>query len=219
MLKIQTKNFDKALLKIEELKERYSNKFESIVYEIAEKIRDYIKNKYISTKSSWQENNGNLSLIDGADVIVVNKGTSYSILIGSQSPLFVMPERSEQSAQQYQGLPRTINPYFFIEFGFGIIGKEGSTNRITLDYSTLILNGSNINIFESVYIKSTSSKIKIGENYVHGEDKIKIMIGGTLSTNFLLVQECSKVIKDYFEVISEDGEKTYTLSDEGYVSE
>jgi hypothetical protein len=101
-----------------------------------------------------------------------------------------------------------------------IIGKEGSTNRITLDRSTLILNGSSINIFESVYIKNTDSKIKIGEKYVHGEDKIKIMISGDiLSTNFLLVQECSKVIKEYFEVISEDGEKTYTLSDEGYVSE
>jgi len=101
-----------------------------------------------------------------------------------------------------------------------IIGKEGSTNRITLDRSTLILNGSSINIFESVYIKNTDSKIKIGEKYVHGEDKIKIMIAGSiLSTNFLLVQECSESIKEYFEVISEDGEKTYTLSDEGYVSE
>ena len=101
-----------------------------------------------------------------------------------------------------------------------IIGKEGSTNRITLDRSTLILNGSSINIFESVYIKNTDSKIKIGEKYVHGEDKIKIMIAGSiLSTNFLLVQECSESIKEYFEVISEDGEKTYTLNDEGYVSE
>lgn len=101
-----------------------------------------------------------------------------------------------------------------------IIGKEGSTNRITLDCSTLILNGSSINIFESVYIQNTDSKIKIGEKYVHGEDKIKIMIAGSiLSTNFLLVQECSESIKEYFEVVSEDGEKTYTLSDEGYVSE
>lgn len=163
MLKIQTKNFDKALLKIEELKQRYSNKFESIVYEIAEKIRDYIKNKYISTKSSWQENNGNLSLIDGADVIVVNKGTSYSILIGSQSPLFVMPERSEQSAQQYQGLPRTINPYFFIEFGFGIIGKEGSSNLASkYNWEYNIRPYSNRWHFKGINSRRTESRGQLG---------------------------------------------------------
>ena len=142
---------------------------------------------------------------------VDNGGGSAIYVYGGEGQLNLTQTNCEDNIYAYSATV-TINDDC-------IIGKEGSTNRITLDYSTLILNGSNINIFESVYIKSTSSKIKIGENYVHGEDKIKIMIGGTLSTNFLLVQECSKVIKDYFEVISEDGEKTYTLSDEGYVSE
>ena len=143
---------------------------------------------------------------------VDNGGGSAIYVYGGEGQLNLTQTNCEDNIYAYSATV-TINDDC-------IIGKEGSTNRITLDYSTLILNGSNINIFESVYIKSTSSKIKIGENYVHGEDKIKIMIAGSiLSTNFLLVQECSESIKEYFEVISEDGEKTYTLNDEGYVSE
>ena len=124
MVTISVTNIDKIINKYQKLSESYNGFTQKVAEKVAEKIREFILDQYKSNMTVWQEKNGNLETIDGSDVKVVKSGTSYFVTIGENTKKFEMPKRTEKAGAQYQGLPKEVNPYFFIEFGFGIIGQN-----------------------------------------------------------------------------------------------
>lgn len=126
---VSSKGADEIINRIKNIqKSIQSNSYDSMLNKIAERVKDFIINDYTSKGSIWREENGNLQTISGDDVIVEKKDSTYIVALGRNTQLFVMPNRENSSNPNYFGLPRTVNPYFFIEFGFGITGQQ---NEIT----------------------------------------------------------------------------------------
>lgn len=122
---VSSKGADEIINKIKALQQKANvNSFDSILEKIANRVRSYIIDDYKLNGSIWREVNGNLETVDGDDVIVEKKGSTYIIAIGRNTEPFDMPNRQNSSNPNYAGLPKTVNPYFFIEFGFGIIGQN-----------------------------------------------------------------------------------------------
>ena len=91
------------------------NNFTSILTSLAEKLALRMSNdmkEYIQRDRRWQEH-GNLSRIENVDFRseLVNSNT-VRVHIGENLPKFEMTDGS------------LVNPAFFIEFGFGIVGER-----------------------------------------------------------------------------------------------
>ncbi len=185
MVTVKTKNLDKVIEKFSNFKDRFDTEhLNKIANKIANKVRDFIELTYTSTKIIWQEENGNLKEISGNDVKVINDSTRFFVTIGAETTPFEMPKRTEKSGQQYQGLPKFVNPYFFIEFGFGIIGANNSSkyaNKFGWKYN--IRPYSNRWHFKGLDGTRTESRGGKGANAI-----------GKLATNFR--QICEEVITE-----------------------
>ena len=125
MITVKSTGVDKIIERIKSIQDSCNvNSLSPITEKIAERIKDFIINRYISTGTVWQEKNGNLSTVSGDDVLVIKNADNYVITIGSRTQPFDMPDHSNDTSGLYAGLPTQVNPYFFIEFGFGIAGQD-----------------------------------------------------------------------------------------------
>ena len=94
---------------------------------------------------------------------------------------------------------------------------------ITLDVSTLILDGENIIIHKPIYVKNRNSSIQIGDDYTHGEQiTIKLASGITDTYNnsnpYTLIPNCDGTKSTYFTIECEDSTKTATLDANGKIT-
>ena len=103
------------------------------------------------------------------------------------------------------------------------IGTEVTDGFITLDTSTLILDGECIVIHKPIYVKSLSSSIQIGDKYSHGEQiTIKLSSGLTDLINngtvYTLIPNCDATKSTYFNIVCEDPEMEATLDANGKIT-
>lgn len=94
---------------------------------------------------------------------------------------------------------------------------------ITLDDSTLKLDGENIVIYKPIYVKIRSSSIQIGDNYSPKEQiTIKLASGITETysndNQYTLITNCDEVKSTYFNIVCEDSTKSATLGDDGKIT-
>lgn len=107
------------------------------------------------------------------------------------------------------------------------IGRDNTApdaiSYITLDESTLILNGQNIVIIKPIYVKNRISSIQIGDDYYPGEP-ITIKLASSItddynnSAPYTLVSECNGTKSNYFTIECEDSTKTATLDANGKIT-
>ena len=103
------------------------------------------------------------------------------------------------------------------------IGTEDTDGFITLDSSTLKLDGEMIVIHKPIYVKSLSSSIQIGDKYSHGEQiTIKLSSGLTdlikNGTVYTLIPNCDATKITYFNIECEDPEMEVTLDADGKIT-
>ena len=107
-----------------------------------------------------------------------------------------------------------------------VIGTSNTTATdgfITLDESTLILNGKNIDINKPIYVKNRTSSIQIDNNYFHGE-QITIKLSSTItdtynnSNQYTLITNCDEAKSNYFTIECEDSSSTATLGADGKIT-
>ena len=94
---------------------------------------------------------------------------------------------------------------------------------ITLDESTLKLDGKNIVITKPIYVKNRTSSIQIGNDYSHGEPitiKLSSTITNTYSNSnpYTLIPNCDGTKSTYFTIECEDSSKTATLDANGKIT-
>lgn len=108
----------KIISNIKEFLKRYREKvailkqvMDNLAQILAEKMSNDMKN-LIQTDKRWQEH-GNLSTIDTVDFrIEATSPQSVKVYVGENLPKFEMSDGT------------LVNPAFFIEFGFGILGQN-----------------------------------------------------------------------------------------------
>lgn len=84
---------------------------------------------------------------------------------------------------------------------------------ITLDESTLILDGKNIDIYKPIYINNQNARIELGDNFEQ-TDIIQIKINPLLASGFPLFENPPDNLLDLFELVeSED----FTLGADGQI--
>lgn len=123
MVTIKSTGVDEIIKSVKAMQENVSTATISpMMDKIAERVKDYIIEEYKRYGSIWREKNGNLEEISGDDVVIIKNIGSYIITIGSETQPFDMISYESLKNPNYSGLPSEVNPYFFIEFGFGITG-------------------------------------------------------------------------------------------------
>lgn len=128
MVTIKSTGVDEIIKSVKKIQENVSvTNITPMLDKIAEKVKDYIINEYQRNGTIWQEKNGNLQEVSGDDVVIIKGVGSYIITIGSKTQPFDMLSYERLTNPNYSGLPSEVNPYFFIEFGFGI---DGENNQI-----------------------------------------------------------------------------------------
>ncbi len=105
----------------------------------------------------------------------------------------------------------------------GTASSEATDGFITLDDSTLKLDGENIFIYKPIYVKSLSSSIQIGDYYSHGKQiTIKLASGITdlikNGTVYTLIPNCDATMFTYFNIECEDPEIEATLGADGNIT-
>lgn len=105
----------------------------------------------------------------------------------------------------------------------GTASPEATDGFITLDDSTLKLDGENIFIYKPIYVKSLSSSIQIGDYYSHGKQiTIKLASGITDliedGTDYTLIPNCDATKFTYFNIECEDPEIEATLGADGTIT-
>ena len=107
-----------------------------------------------------------------------------------------------------------------------VIGTSNTTATngfITLDTSTLTLDGENIVIHKPIYVKNRSSSIQIGDTYSSVE-KIIIKLASVItkdydnSNQYTLITNCDETKSNYFTIICEDSTKNATLGADGKIT-
>ena len=112
---LNTKNLQKRL-------KRLGNHLGSYASFAAERLLSRMvaemKQQIAENESIWQEDGSGLSLIvDGDDIEYEWNGNSGKIIVGAKTSRIKMQDGT------------TVNPYMFIEFGFGLIGQDFPTSH------------------------------------------------------------------------------------------
>ena len=112
-----TSNIEEFLKHYKKRIQNFNDELGSIAEKLAKRMSEDMK-RLIQSDRRWQEH-GNLSIINDVDFRIEKLSTnSVKVFIGENLPKFIMTDGT------------LVNPSFFIEFGFGIVGeqkpKEGS---------------------------------------------------------------------------------------------
>ena len=125
MVTIKSTGVDEIIKRAKEIQEKVSSTITSPMMEkIAVRIKQYIIDEYLKNGTVWREENGKLQEVSGDDVVILKNVGSYIITIGSKTQPFHMSSYQRTINTNYSGLPTEVNPYFFIEFGFGVTGEQ-----------------------------------------------------------------------------------------------
>lgn len=85
---------------------------------------------------------------------------------------------------------------------------------ITLDESTLILDGEDIVIYKPIYINNLNARIELGNDFEKTDSKIQIKINPVLVNGFALFEEPPENLLDLFELVDSEG---FTLGADGQI--
>jgi hypothetical protein len=110
MIKVSS-NINEFLKHYKKRVSNFKDMLENIAEKLARRMSEDMKN-IIQSDRRWQEH-GNLSKIDNVDFTIEKlNGNSVKVSVGENLPKFEMTDGT------------LVNPAFFIEFGFGIVGQE-----------------------------------------------------------------------------------------------
>ena len=113
MIKIKS-NINSILKTFKERQSAIKNINITVAKQVAYEIAKQIKSDIVLNKPTWYESAGGMSINYGTDVVVDETSSGALIRIGENTSKLIMADGSQ------------INPYYFIEFGFGIIGANNS---------------------------------------------------------------------------------------------
>lgn len=109
-LKISS-NIDKVLKSFGKKYKAIKTTLENIAEKLAERMSEDMKNEIVSHRSTWAEK-GSMDYIDQINFDIVKTGNnSVRVSIGENLPKHEMTDGT------------LVNPVYFIEFGFGIVGE------------------------------------------------------------------------------------------------
>ena len=131
-MKVQVKsNFNDFIKKIKAIPQILDESLEQSVLNLLEEMKTEMLDQINSTRGDWLEPNGGLSAVDSASRLgreedityeVVRKGNGTltgTIFVGRDAPRLLVGSGSRRN---------NVNPYLFIEFGWGIKGEEQPAN-------------------------------------------------------------------------------------------
>lgn len=110
-------NFSEFAKRIRQIPELIDEAMRFAVEEVLERMQNDMKNEIESMRSVWLEKGSQLDYVDsiqhlGNDIEYEISGNSGIIYVG----------RNTMEIEMKDG--RMVNPYFFIEFGYGIVGAD-----------------------------------------------------------------------------------------------
>lgn len=108
-------NIDKVIKSYQKAKKDLPKRLADISYLVAQEIANDFKVKLDRDRSTWYRAYEGTSIVDGYKHInVIKTDTGARIEVGSKGDMLIMKDGS------------IVNPYYFIEFGFGIDGQINS---------------------------------------------------------------------------------------------
>ena len=151
------------------LQNKLSENAQVISQLVAEEVSKDIK-LAITSSSIWRESTGTMSEQYGDDVQVEVSGNSAIVKVGENTQPIIMNDGSQ------------VNPYFFIEFGFGILGGSSpAPNSSNYDWNYNINQHSEPWLIPNTDVYSSGT---VGINFIYN-----IVYGNK--------QKYSKIVKDY----------------------
>lgn len=110
MIKVSS-NINEFLKHYKKRIHNFKDMLDNLAEKLARRMSDDMKN-IIQSDRRWQEH-GNLSQIDNVDFTIEKiNGSTVKVSVGENLPKFKMTDGT------------LVNPAFFIEFGFGIVGEN-----------------------------------------------------------------------------------------------
>lgn len=155
----------------EEKQRRVQDTESAILKKVAERIRQRLLTMYSAMSYDSEEL---LSLIDVDDIDIQYQPNRCIIKIGSNTEKMTMKDGSQ------------VNPFFFIEFGFGLIGEQNPTKK-SKDYNWVY----NVNKHKSgwYYTSKVTGETRVWTQGYSGANAFDNII-----TNFKNI--CNEVIRE-----------------------
>ncbi len=120
-------NIDDFIKRFTDKSKKITKKIEDISEVIASKMIDEMSNYIIAEKSTWlAEKNSIMESVNGTDFTIKKTGTGCVVSIGDLTSKITTKDGT------------MVNPYFFIEFGYGIRGQKNpkqNANEYSWEYN------------------------------------------------------------------------------------
>ena len=153
MIKV-TSNIDGFIEAYKKRIKLFENKLNKIAKKLAKRMVDDME-KLIKEDKRWQEH-GNLSRIDKVDFRIESISTqSVKVYVGEKLPKFEMTDGE------------FVNPAYFIEFGFGIVGQEKpkiNHDKYGWEYNIHDYKESWLFFYDGILMESSGRE---GINFIH----------------------------------------------------
>lgn len=122
-------NIDKFIKKYTKKVDAITKSLEDIANKIAQRMSMDMALEISKNRATWEESGGTLSKIDNIDFDISSNGKGgYIVEIGNNLPLVTVGDSKASSLRQFLGYEtKLVNPIYFIEFGFGIIGESNKS--------------------------------------------------------------------------------------------
>lgn len=120
------KRFDNRIKKV-------NNSLENIAYRIAQEMSNDMMREISLNRFVWLQQGSELENIGAIDFNILKTGNNSVIVsIGESLPKIRV---GESVSSKKRGQPiQDINPMFFVEFGFGIIGEQRPKNTMSYEW-------------------------------------------------------------------------------------
>lgn len=106
---LNTKTFKK---KLQALQRTIDDTATSLAQLLLQRMVKEMKEEIAINRSIWQQEGSELMYLDGEDIRYEWNGRTGTIVVGEHTDKIIMEDGAE------------INPYMFIEFGFGLVGQS-----------------------------------------------------------------------------------------------
>lgn len=138
MVVVVKSNVDKVIKSFQKFRNAYKVSLEKIAERLGEAMCGEMVNEIQKYRSIWLQPNGNLEKVGNISYSIQKSGeNSIKVILGDNLPLikvgntaYSLPHNKEE---------KYVNPLYFIEFGWGVIGeqnpKEGAT-KYSWKYNT-----------------------------------------------------------------------------------
>lgn len=122
-------NIDKFINKYTKRVNAITKTLQEIAEKMAQRMSTDMALEISRNRTLWEESGGTMSRIDSIDFDIRDNGKcGYIVEIGNNLPKVLVGDSKASALRQFLGYePKLVNPIYFIEFGFGIIGENNQS--------------------------------------------------------------------------------------------